>query len=74
MVDCATLASIEFHSLNNLIDPIHRNYLLDILLFQESMQCYLELLVILYISLKSLALPHTEAIKAATESLKHAHE
>ena len=74
VIDSATLASIELHPLYDLVDPVHRNNLLDILLFQETMQCYLKLLVVLYISLKSRASPHAEAIETATDSLENFNE
>ena len=52
VVDCATLSSVKFDSVDNLIDSIHCYHLLNILLFEKSMQSYLELLIILYISLQ----------------------
>ena len=60
MIESATLAGIELYSLNNLVDPIHCNNLLDILLFQETMQGYLKFLVIFHISFESFAFLHTE--------------
>ena len=60
VVDSATLAGIELDSLNYFVDPIHRNYLLDILLFQETMQGYLKFLVVFHISFESFAFSHTE--------------
>ena len=74
MIDGAALAGIELNSLDYLVDPIHRNYLLDILLFQETMQSYLELLVVLNISPQSFTFSHTEATETATESLEDANE
>ena len=70
----AALACIELNSLDYFVDPIHGNYLLDILLFKETIQSYLSFLIVLYISLKSLAFSQTEASKTATESLEDANE
>ena len=74
MIESATLAGIELYSLNNLVDPIHCNNLLDILLFQETILCYLEFLIVLYISSDSRASCQADAIEAATESLIEANE
>ena len=44
MADGTSLSSIEFDSVDEFCDTIHRYDLLDILLFQKSLLCYLELL------------------------------
>ena len=71
MTDSASLPSIEFYSVNQLCNPVHRNDTLNILLLQEPLLSDLKLCIAFKLASTTFTISEEAILEATTEILEN---